>query len=190
MRRYLFEKHFGSILNVTVIIFALLLSPSCHNRKGGEQAETDVAEQYHTIDSEILFDAHKEAMRKEKIQINDFIERYNWDMLESPTGLRYMIYKHGNGRQVEKNDIVVLDYTVKFLNGQLVYSSENDGMKIFQLSHSDETSGLEEGILMLHVGDKARFIVPSYLAYGVTGDLKKISTNNTLVYEIQLTDIK
>ena len=189
MRGYLFEKHCRSILNVTVIVFASLLLHSCNGRSG-KQAETDVAEQYHTIDSEILFDAHKEAMRKEKIQINDFIERYNWNMLESPTGLRYMIYKRGNGRQVEKNDIVVLDYTVKFLNGQLVYSSENDGVKIFQLSHSDETAGLEEGILMLHVGDRARFIVPSYLAYGVTGDLKKISTNNTLVYDIQLTDIK
>lgn len=173
----------------TFVTYCLLLS-SCNNRNNDTNNSINQDNAYRVIDSEVLFDAHKESMRKENIQINDFLERYKWDMQTTPTGLRYMIYERGEGRKAEKGDIVELNYTVKFLNGELVYSSDNDGVKTFQLSKSQETSGLEEGILKMNCGDKARLIVPSYLAYGVTGDLKKISIKNTLIYDIHLVDLK
>ena len=145
---------------------------------------------YRKIDSSILYKAHLESMRKEKIQIDDFIRRYRWNMKITPTGLYYMIYHHGSGRQVKKGDIVLMEYEITFLNGDLVYSSQKEGIKEFEIAHSDEISGLEEGLLLMHKGDRARLIVPSFLAYGVTGDFNKISIKNTLVYNIYLVDLK
>jgi len=45
---------------------------------------------------------------------------------------------------------------------------------------------LEEGLLLLHQGDKAKFIIPSHLAYGLLGDQKQIPPGATLVYDVEL----
>ena len=146
--------------------------------------------EYHTIDTSVLYKAHGESMRKEKIQIEDYVRRHQWNMTTTPTGLNYMIYQHGNGKKVEKGDIVIMEYLITFLNGDSVYSSKEDGLKEFEITRSNEISGLEEGLLLMHKGDRAKLIVPSFLAYGVTGDFNKISIKNTLVYDIHLVDIK
>ena len=51
-------------------------------------------------------------------------------------------------------------------------------------------SGLEEGILLLKLGDKARFIIPSYLAHGLSGDQDKIPPKATLIYTIKIIDLE
>lgn len=50
-------------------------------------------------------------------------------------------------------------------------------------------AGLEEGILMLRTGDKARFILPPHLAYGLFGDEEKILPRSTIVYEVKVIEI-
>jgi len=51
-------------------------------------------------------------------------------------------------------------------------------------------SGLEEGILYLSEGDKAKIIIPSHLGYGLLGDLdKNIPPKATLIYDIELKSI-
>jgi FKBP-type peptidyl-prolyl cis-trans isomerase len=47
-------------------------------------------------------------------------------------------------------------------------------------------SGLHEGVQMMHVGDKMRFILPSFRAHGLTGDNSKIPPLTSVVYEIEL----
>jgi FKBP-type peptidyl-prolyl cis-trans isomerase len=42
----------------------------------------------------------------------------------------------------------------------------------------------------MHVGDRAKFIVPSHLAFGLLGDQNKIPQHATLVYDIELVKIK
>ena len=49
---------------------------------------------------------------------------------------------------------------------------------------------LEEGILLLKEGDRAKFIIPSHLAFGLLGDMKKIPAKAVLVYDIELIKIK
>jgi FKBP-type peptidyl-prolyl cis-trans isomerase FkpA len=76
------------------------------------------------------------------------------------------------------------------LNGDLAYSSGQTGPKEFEIGHGGVESGLEEGILLLHVGDHAKFIVPSHLAFGLLGDQNKIPQRATLVYDIELVKLK
>ena len=51
-------------------------------------------------------------------------------------------------------------------------------------------TGLHEGIKYMKVGEKAKMILPSHLAHGLIGDSKKIPPRSTIVYDIELLDLK
>lgn len=140
--------------------------------------------------SNALVKVNKQLLVAEDEQIEAFIKRYNWKMEETGTGLRYNIYKHGNGRKAKKGNIAKINYSVKLLNGKLCYSSKNTGPKEFIIGKGNIESGLEQGILLLKLGDKAKFILPSHLAFGLIGDQNKIPAKAALVYDIELVELK
>ena len=134
---------------------------------------------------ETLIKANQEALREENEQINDFIRRRNWDMNTTSTGLRVMITKHGLGAISEPGKTVKLSYTVTLLNGDTVYTALREGPLVFEVGKGQVISGLEEAILLLRVGDHAKIIIPSHLAYGLIGDRKRILNKASLVYDIE-----
>jgi FKBP-type peptidyl-prolyl cis-trans isomerase FkpA len=139
---------------------------------------------------ESLMKANKNFVRSEDQQIEDFISRYGWKMKETGTGLRYMIYKEGRGMSAEKGRQAIIKFTVSLLNGEKCYSSEETGNKIFVVGKGGIEAGLEEGILFLKKGDRAKFILPSHLAFGLVGDGNKIPAKATLVYDVELIDLQ
>ncbi len=54
---------------------------------------------------------------------------------------------------------------------------------------SEVESGLHHGVKHLSVGDKAKFILPSHLAFGTYGDGEKIPSKATLLYDLELIEI-
>lgn len=60
----------------------------------------------------------------------------------------------------------------------------------FSLGMGNVIAGWDEGIQLLKVGDKARFVVPSHLAYGSQGAGGVIPPNETLVFDIELMEVK
>ena len=110
-------------------------------------------------------------------------------MNKTGTGLRYWIYKKGNGKKAENNKIAKFNYTVKLLTGDVIYTSEISGPKEFLIGRGRIESGIEEGILLLRVGDRAKFIIPSHLAFGLQGDQNMIPAKASLVYDIELLEI-
>jgi FKBP-type peptidyl-prolyl cis-trans isomerase len=140
--------------------------------------------------SDSIVNYNRGVVRTEDQQIEDFISRYNWKMIKTGTGLRYLIYKKGKGEKAGKGKIAVIGYTLRFLNGNLCYSSDKEGLKEFKIGYGNVESGIEEGILLMHVGDRAKFIVPSHLAFGLLGDQNKIPQQATLVYDIELVKLK
>jgi FKBP-type peptidyl-prolyl cis-trans isomerase len=139
---------------------------------------------------EPLMEANRHVVRTESQHITDLISRYKWDMQESGSGLRYMIYKDEEGPHAEKGQTAVIEYTVKLITGDLVYSSDVDGTKTFIIGKGEVVSGLEEGILLLNVGDEAKFIIPSHLAFGLVGDGNLIPPKATLIYDVKLLELK
>lgn len=137
-----------------------------------------------------LIRLNKYLVRQEKNEINRYIKRNNLNMKETASGLRYEIIKHGNGARAKKGKIAVLRYKIRLLNGKLIDSSEKSGFKIFQIGRGGVVSGLEEGIILLKVGDKAKFILPSHLAYGLTGDGVKVPPHMAIVYDVEFVQLK
>lgn len=140
--------------------------------------------------TESLIELNRQDLATEEEQISDYLRRYGWEMTRTGTGLRYMIYSKGKGIQAENGMKVKIRYTASLLNGIECYNSEKDGPMEFILGAGDEINGLEEGILYMKEGDKAKLIVPSHLGYGLPGDMNKIPRKSTLVFDIEILELE
>ena len=170
---------------LTILFFAMVFSFSGCHRNGEEQKVPDAKQLRETLE-----ETNKILLEAEKQEIKDFISRYGWDMEETGTGLWYQIYEPGMGEQAKEGSVALIQYSIHLLTGDLVYSSEHDGAREFKIGRGGVEPGLEEGILLLQEGDKARFIMPSHLAHGVPGDGVRIPARATIVYDLELIEIK
>ena len=103
------------------------------------------------------------------------------------SGLRYKMIQKGNGAKAEKGKKVSVHYEGSLLDGQVFDSSYTRNAPIdFQLGVGQVIPGWDEGIGLLKVGDKARFVIPSDLAYGSAGAGGVIPPNATLIFDVEL----
>ena len=104
--------------------------------------------------------------------------------------MSYQILNHGNGKKAAINDYVSVHYVGKLSNGKIFDSSRDRGKPIkFQLGVGNVISGWDEGIQLLHVGDQAKFVIPSWLAYGERGAGGVIPPNANLIFEVELISV-
>jgi FKBP-type peptidyl-prolyl cis-trans isomerase len=179
------SKKMPSVYRLIFLVFLLpLLYVSCN-----QNAETQSNQPKKNI-KEPLIKINKKLVRTEDERIQEFIDRYGWEMSETGSGLRYLVYHEGNGTVATTGKIAVIKYSVGLLNGDTLYTSREEGPKEFLIGKGGVESGLEEGILLLKQGDRAKFIIPSHLAFGLVGDGNKIPAKATLVYDVELTKIK
>ncbi len=139
---------------------------------------------------EPLMEANRHAVKTETQHIEDFLARYKWDMEESGSGLRYKIYEDGRGPQAKSGMNATITYKIRAITGDVIYTSVERGPLSFIIGNGEVISGLEEGILYMNVGDRAKFIIPSHLAYGLVGDGNSIPAKSTLIYDIELLNLK
>lgn len=138
---------------------------------------------------ETLMRINKYLVKKDADAIKGYIRRHGWNMQETKAGLWYEVTANGSGQKAETGKTATLNYKISLLNGKLCYSSDSLGAKSFLIGKGGVEPGLELGILMLREGDKARFIMPPHLAYGLMGDENKIPARATIVYEVHLLKI-
>ena len=139
---------------------------------------------------EPLIHANKARLKMENLKINKYTARHNLEMEVTGTGLRYLVYEKGDGPQPAKGQTAIINYVVSLMDGTVCYRSETDGTRGFEIGKAEIEKGLDEGILLLGVGDKAKFILPSHLAHGLAGDGNKIPSHAVLIYDVTLIDIK
>lgn len=133
-----------------------------------------------------LTDLNRYFVQKDRERIQNYIERKNLSMKESSNGLWYYIKKEGTGKYFTDNDKISFDYVCSLLDGTECYSSDKLGPKDFVLGKSEIETGLDEGLRLLKPGGAAIFILPPFLAYGMVGDGKSISSRAILVYDIKI----
>ena len=136
-----------------------------------------------------LVNANKDLVALEQQDIENYITRQNWEMVETGSGLQYMIYEQGNGKQVEEGLVVQCAYTTGLLTGKTCYSSDKLGPKEFLVGRGGVESGLEEAVLLFREGDKAKIILPSHLAFGLVGDDDCIPKKAVLVYDLEVKNV-
>ena len=137
---------------------------------------------------ESLEKANRYMYLQEKEDINNYIERHGIDVVRTGSGLCYRVVKQGHGDRIRTDEIVSMEFEVRLLNGDLVYSSKEDGIKEFVVGRGGVEGGLEEAVLNLHRGDVAEIIIPSHLANGLIGDGRRIKARTPIVYKVKIID--
>ena len=136
-----------------------------------------------------LIKANKFLLERDEEQIKSYIERRLWKPEITESGLWYEIYKKTNGEEIKPGNIVKYNYLIELLDGTICYTSDSIGAAQVMIGKSGKESGLEEGLLMMRVGEKAHFILPPYIAHGLIGDMNKIPNRSTIVYDVEILKI-
>lgn len=125
----------------------------------------------------------KEAIKSSKKAIISITE----GMKKTKNGLYYSILKAGVGDNPLKGDNVSVHYTGSLVDGTVFDSSYQRNEPItFSLGIGQVIAGWDEGIMLLNKGSKARFVIPSNLAYGSQGAGGIIPPDATLIFEVEL----
>lgn len=167
---------------------------ACGGSEGTSEAETEVIysgnDQINSKDKESLIDRNKKMILLEQEKIDSFIAKSNLKMEKTKTGIHYSIEKLGKGEQPKNLAEVELKYKIHLLNGDYCYSSDSSGVMQIKIGQSNEPTGLQEALQLIPCGSIATIIIPSYLAYGISGDGNKIGGQASLVYNIELLKVK
>ncbi len=173
-------------MNIAVkyLIFMLLLAFISCGEKPQKQAETlSKSEMKSSMEK-----ANRYLLNEEETDIENYIKRHGLAMTSTGTGLRYQILKQGSEQKIGKGERVTLEYELHSIAGDLIYTSENEGVKDFVVGEGAVESGLDEAMTYLHRGDVAKLIIPFHLGFGLHGDDNRIPEYATLVYTIKIID--
>jgi peptidyl-prolyl cis-trans isomerase A (cyclophilin A) len=111
--------------------------------------------------------------------------------MKTASGLEYIEVEAGTGDQAQAGKTVSVHYTGKFQDGKVFDSSVSRGEPItFPLGQGSVIKGWDEGIALMKVGGKAQLVIPPDLGYGERGAGGVIPPNATLVFDVELVDVK
>lgn len=97
----------------------------------------------------------------------------------------------GTGAEVKSGDTVTVHYTGILQDGTKFDSSLDRNQPFTtQIGVGQVIKGWDQGIVGMKVGGKRRLTIPPSLGYGSTGSADKIPPNATLIFEIELLDVK
>ncbi|MBV59870.1 FKBP-type peptidyl-prolyl cis-trans isomerase [Abyssibacter profundi] len=138
-----------------------------------QQAETEAAAAEATAKGEAY---RSENAEKDGVNVTD-------------SGLQYEVLEEGDGPKPSAEDKVTVHYKGTLIDGTVFDSSYDRGNPAtFPLN--GVIPGWTEGVQLMAVGSKYRFVIPPELAYGQRGAGSRIGPNETLVFEVELLEIE
>ena len=150
------------------------------------------AEAYNAVEAFRTFEGSREKRLAEaKAAAAAELDKIAKGFKQTDSGLRYQIIQEGNGVNAEKGKTVSVHYKGQLADGTVFDSSYKRNAPIdFPLGMGQVIPGWDEGISLLKVGDKARFVIPSNLGYGSAGAGGVIPPDATLIFDVELMDVK
>lgn len=111
------------------------------------------------------------------------------DITTTKSGLQYQVLQQGTGRSPKVTSTIKVNYEGRLLDGTVFDSSIARNHPVdFKLNQV--IAGWTEGVQTMKEGGKSRFFIPSTLAYGEVGAGDAIGPNSTLIFDIELLEVK
>ncbi|MGB3616919.1 MAG: FKBP-type peptidyl-prolyl cis-trans isomerase, partial [Catalinimonas sp.] len=139
--------------------------------------------------------AEMTRMRESHVAIDDsLIATYaaanNLNVQQTESGLNYAIERRGTGDRPEAGERVKVNYTLTNLQGDKIDSSYDRGEPFsFTLGRGEVIPGWDEGIALLKEGAKAKFLVPSRLAYNERALGPTAPPFSVLMFDVELIEV-
>ncbi|MGZ3865442.1 MAG: FKBP-type peptidyl-prolyl cis-trans isomerase [Bacteroidia bacterium] len=173
-------------IHYCLVAIAILFFTSCNERPKQKQIEINENKL-----KEDIIKVNKPVVVLEQDEINAYVKSHGYKMQTTGTGLRFMLLKENKkGKKIEAKDVVTVNYKVWLLDGTLCYSSDKKGAKTFAVGADNVETGVHEGVKLMRQGEKALMILPSHLAFNLIGDRDKIPPKASVVYEIEVMEVK
>lgn len=143
----------------------------------------------------ILQETVKESIRLNTLEDDKIINLIKQDSTRvywvSPNGFWYTYLQKVNQEKPfpKSGDEVTLSYNITDLKGNSIYTKEELGIKKYNVDKEDFISGLQNGIKLMKEGEIITFVIPSYNAFGISGDGNKISINQSIISTVTLINI-
>ncbi|HEX2091499.1 MAG TPA: FKBP-type peptidyl-prolyl cis-trans isomerase [Longimicrobiaceae bacterium] len=113
------------------------------------------------------------------------------DMTTTPTGLKYRDETVGTGTEATRGRTVSVHYTGTLTDGRKFDSSRDRGKPFeFPLGAGMVIRGWDEGVAGMKVGGRRTLVIPPELGYGSRGAGNVIPPNATLVFDVELLDVR
>ncbi|MFN2244751.1 MAG: FKBP-type peptidyl-prolyl cis-trans isomerase [Anaerolineae bacterium] len=116
----------------------------------------------------------------------------NEGAITTESGLQYTQLEPGDGPAPEPGDVVTINYRASLEDGTEIDNSYDTGQPVsFPVGQNVVIPGWDEGVALMHVGEKAQLVVPPELAFGESeGAGGLVPPNSTIVFEVELLSIQ
>ena len=150
------------------------------------------AENFNAVEAFRVFEGAREKRLAEAAAASEAeLDKLATGFSRTDSGLRYQIIQKGDGKSAEKGKTVSVHYKGQLADGTVFDSSYKRNQPLdFTVGVGQVIPGWDEGIGLLQVGDKARLVIPSDLGYGSRGAGGVIPPDATLVFDVELMDVK
>jgi peptidylprolyl isomerase len=113
------------------------------------------------------------------------------EVVTMPSGLKYEVITAGEGIAPKTGQTVIVHYTGTLENGDKFDSSRDRNQPFsFKLGAGQVIKGWDEGLAAMKIGDRWKLTLPPELGYGSRGAAGAIPPNATLIFDVELLDIK
>lgn len=185
---WLDNKHtvFGHVIEGQEVVDSIVQGDKIETleivRVGAEAKSWNAIEAFRTFEG-----AREKRLAEAKAAREAELEKHAAGFEKTASGLRYKIIQKGNGVKAKAGNQVKVHYEGSLTSGAVFDSSYKRNQPIaFQIGVGQVISGWDEGIQLLSVGDKARLVIPSDLAYGSAGAGGVIPPDATLIFDVEL----
>mgnify|MGYP001820333465 CR=1 FL=1 len=152
----------------------------------------EAAKAFNSIEAFRTFEgAREQRIAEAKAKMDAELDKIAAGFEKTDSGLRYQIIQKGNGTKATQGKQISVHYKGQLADGKVFDSSYDRKQPIdFQVGVGQVIKGWDEGLQLLQVGDKARLVIPSHLAYGSQGAGGVIPPDATLIFEVELMNVK
>ncbi len=111
--------------------------------------------------------------------------------ITTKSGLKYTNVVNGHGEKPTPGKSVTVHYTGTLENGKKFDSSVDRGQPFtFTIGQGQVIKGWDEGVMSMKVGGKRKLVIPASLGYGARGAGADIPPNATLIFDVELLEVK